>query len=513
VYPPKSFSLWLSLPLLNLGAGNGRMIFKTIPLVTFFIIIPLFYFWIPYRHRWTFLLLASGAFYLYHSWRWEYLSLLFLLTLINYSTALWMEGCKSSLKKKTFFSLSILSNLGILFLFKYFIFFSHSIGTIFDSPSIWSKTLSTDFILPVGISFYTFKNLSYSIDVYRTHQKPERHFGIYALYVAFFPQILAGPIERATRFLPQFYERFNFDDQRIASGFKLIFWGIFQKLVIADNLGLLVDPIYNHPAQFQGLSLTLATVFFAFQIFCDFSGYSDMAIGLGQVMGFKTMANFNRPYLSTSVAEFWRRWHISLSTWLRDYLYIPLGGNRVPALRWYWNLFFVFLICGLWHGANWTFILWGGLHGFFLIFSIMTQSIRRRANEAIGLDHIPKLHHFLKILTTFFLVCFAWIFFRANNISDALYIISHLGVGWSEILHWETLKSALGSQHNYFQWMVGVASIGFIMVTHFLQRRGRIMDRLAQEPVLFRWAIYYVLILAFLLLRPSETRMFIYFQF
>jgi D-alanyl-lipoteichoic acid acyltransferase DltB (MBOAT superfamily) len=275
--------------------------------------------------------------------------------------------------------------------------------------------------------------MSYAIDVYRGEKTPEKHLGIYALYISFFPQLLAGPIERSTRLIPQLHKKFDFDYERVTRGLRFVLWGLFMKLVIADTLALLVDPVYNNPQQYDGIHLILATLFYTFQIYCDFAGYSHIAIGVAEVFGYKTMQNFDHPYIAQSSSDFWRRWHISLSTWLRDYLYIPLGGNRLSLSQRYFNLFIVFLICGLWHGANWTFIVWGGLHGLYLIFSLMTQGIRNGICRMLKLDYAPHIHKALKILVTFSLVSFAWISFRANSMTDALYIISHLTAQWGSV--------------------------------------------------------------------------------
>ena len=348
------------------------MVFNSVKFLFFFVIVITIYFSIPHRFRWIWLLGAS--YYFYMSWKPLYIFLIVITTLITYYAAIRMGQTDLRSRRKKFLFFSLLSNLGLLFVFKYYNFFNDSLRTLFQEYHLFYRIPSFDLILPLGISFYIFKSLSYTIDVYRGDKAPERHLGFFALYVSFFPQLLAGPIERATRFLPQLYEKFDFDYPRVTKGLKLMLWGLFQKMVIADNLATLVDSVYNDPSHHQGISLILATFFFAFQIYCDFSGYSDIAIGAAQVLGIKTMDNFNRPYFSKSIPEFWRRWHISLSTWFRDYFYIPLGGNRVSIPRWYFNLFFVMLICGFWHGANWTFIVWGGLHGFYLaIFSDHTR--------------------------------------------------------------------------------------------------------------------------------------------
>jgi D-alanyl-lipoteichoic acid acyltransferase DltB (MBOAT superfamily) len=469
------------------------------------------YFAIPYRFRWVLLLCAS--YYFYICWKPVYALLLFLSTFVVYYAGIQMGKTEIKSKRKKFLILSLFSNLGLLFLFKYYHFFNDSLRTLFAQYNLFYGIPALKFLLPVGISFYTFKSLSYSIDVYRGNQAPEKHLGIFALYVAFFPQLLAGPIERSTRLLPQLRKAFYFDYQRVTEGAKLIFWGLFQKVVVADTLSTLVDSVYDKPTQYTGISFAVATVFFAFQIYCDFSGYSDIAIGAAQILGYRTMENFNRPYFSKSIAEFWRRWHISLSSWFRDYLYIPLGGNRVSIPRGYLNLLVVFLLCGLWHGANWTFVIWGGLHGGYLVFSNVTQRARERVVQKLGLENTPRLSKSLKVLTTFIFVCFAWIFFRSNSVSDAFYIVSHLLTGWETVFNMETLRDGLSLGPSRFQWIVGTASIGLVLFVQLLQRQGRVIDQLSKKPVWLRWSIYYAMISIFLLCGSLQSKEFIYFQF
>ncbi len=464
------------------------------------------YFVIPHRFRWILLLCVSYFFYM--SSQPGYVLLIILLTVINYFAAIGMEKQPSLSKRKRILLFSLTFHLGLLLIFKYYNFFNESLMTLFEYYHLSYSLPAFHFLLPVGISFYTFKSLSYGIDVYRGDMKAERHFGRFALYVAFFPQLLAGPIERAKRLLPQFHEKVDFDSQGVSQGLRLMLWGFFQKMVIADNLAPLVDAVYNHPTQYEGAPLAIATLFFAFQIYCDFSGYSDIAIGAAQVLGFRTMDNFNRPYFSKSIQEFWRRWHISLSTWFRDYLYIPLGGNRVSVPRWYFNVLSVLVICGLWHGANWTFILWGGIHGFYLVFSAFTQGARKRVYQAVGLNRLPELHAYLKGVITFSLVCFAWIFFRANHLSDALYIVSHLFTGWE----------SLGIEAFYlgplkFNLSIGVASIGILFLVHILQGEKSFSQWLSEKQIWVRWPAYYSMILAILLVGQFGSKEFIYFQF
>jgi alginate O-acetyltransferase complex protein AlgI len=487
------------------------MLFNSVLFLFFFAIVMAIYFTIPYRFRWALLLIASYIFYMRS--KPAYIALIIILTLINYYTGLQMGKTEKKSKRKKFLIFAVLGNLGLLFIFKYYDFFNHSLNVIFGHYHLSYEIPALHFILPVGISFYTFKSLSYAIDVYRGDKSPEKHLGYFALYVAFFPQLLAGPIERATRFLPQLYEKFDFDYSRVTKGLKLMLWGLFQKMVIADNLATLVDPVYNDPTHHQGISLILATIFFSFQIYCDFSGYSDIAIGAAQVLGIKTMENFSRPYFSKSIPEFWRRWHISLSKWFRDYLYIPMGGNRVSIPRWYFNLFIVLLICGLWHGANWTFIVWGGLHGIYLVFSAFTQNIREKIHKALDLDRVPRLHNYLKVMVTFFLVSFAWIFFRANTMSDAIYVISNLFSGWGDVLTFDVLNNMPSWRPLKFELAVSLISIGILLVIHLKERRGNIIDWFSEKPSWVRWPVYYSLILSILLFGNFGSKQFIYFQF
>jgi alginate O-acetyltransferase complex protein AlgI len=487
------------------------MLFNSMPFLFFFAIVVAVYFVIPYRFRW--ILLLSASYYFYISWKPAYVILIAMTTLVTYYTGIRMGKITAKSKRKIMLILSLFFNLGFLFVFKYYNFFNDSLRVIFQHFNLFYGSPALNVLLPIGISFYIFKNLSYAIDVYRGEQSPEKRLGYYAVYVAFFPQLLAGPIERATRFLPQLYERFGFDYQRVTQGLKLMLWGLFQKMVIADNLAPLVDSVYNDPMHHHGISLLLATLFFAFQIYCDFAGYSDMAIGAAQVMGFTTMDNFNRPYFSKSIPEFWRRWHISLSTWFRDYLYIPMGGNRVSIPRWYFNLFIVLLICGLWHGANWTFIVWGGLHGIYLVFSTASQNIREKIHKAIGLDRVPRLHAYLKVTVTFLLVCFAWIFFRANSLTDALYIVLHLFAGWKDIFRFNIFNSIPSWEPFRLELVIAVASIGVLILVHLLQRRGSVVQILSQKPTWVRWSVYYSIILSILLFGNFGSKQFIYFQF
>ncbi len=488
------------------------MLFNSLDFLIFFPIVTILYLLLPQKLRWVMLLTASCIFYMFFVP--VYILILFFTIIIDYISGIYIERLQDK-KKKLFLIISVLSNIGILFVFKYFNFFNENISYIARLLH-WNYPIENLWILlPIGLSFHTFQSLSYVIEVYRGHQKAERHLGIYALYVMFYPQLVAGPIERPQNMLHQFYEYHKFDYKRVTSGLKLMAWGFFKKVVIADRLALFVNQVYNNSNEYTGFTLVIATIFFSFQIFCDFSGYSDIAIGAAQVMGFKLMTNFRRPYLSKSVAEFWRRWHISLSTWFKDYVYISLGGNRVSKSRWMLNLLVTFLISGLWHGANWTYIIWGGLNGLFQIISYITRNMRGRVTHVLRLGKLPRLYSVLQIAFTFILVSFTWIFFRANSMADAVHIISHIPEGLFDagVIKAQLVElSSIGFDKYYF-------ILSFILIiimegVHFLEESGKNMwEIISTKPAAVRYTAYYILILAILLLGEFGSNEFIYFQF
>ncbi len=492
------------------------MLFNSASFLIFFPMVLAFYFAIPHRFRWS--LLLFGSYYFYMCWKPEYVVLIVISTIIDYYSGIQMGKREEKAKRRPFLLLSLAANLGLLFSFKYFNFFSESVREAFNYFNVFYDVPTFDLLLPVGISFYTFQTLSYSIEVYNGRQSPERHLGIFALYVSFFPQLVAGPIERSTNLLPQFSKRQVYDYDRVVDGLKIMLWGLFKKVVIADRLAFYVDAIYNQPGEYQGLSVLVATYFFAFQIYCDFSGYSDMAIGAAKVMGFDLMENFRRPYFSKSIAEFWRRWHISLSTWFRDYVYIPLGGNRVVKWRWYYNLMVVFVVSGLWHGANWTFVVWGGLHGFYLVFSIMTADVRARllgrlrlesmpALRAAGVRMSPSMVKWMQVFVTFHLVLLAWIFFRANNISEAFLLLGQI-FSWNEASTVLTIPG-FGVREMVTSFLV----IGVLLVVHLVERRQNFREYLAQRSVWVRTSVYAGCVVAIAVLGKFDAKQFIYFQF
>jgi len=494
------------------------MLFNSIDFLIFFPIVTILYFAIPHKYRWLLLLVASCIFYM--AFIPIYILFLFLLILIDYSAAIFIEKSEGS-KRKLYLIISIFSTCLALFIFKYFNFFNVNFAVVARFFH-WNYPIHLlKLVLPIGLSFHTFQSLSYVIEVYRKRQKTERNIGIYALYVMFYPQLVSGPIERPYNLIHQFYENHYFDYKRVTDGLKLMVWGMFKKVVIADRLAFFVNQAYNNTGDYSGISFIVATVFFAYQIYCDFSGYSDIAIGSAQVMGFTLMNNFTRPYFAKSVADFWRRWHISLSTWFRDYVYIPLGGNRVSPPRHYFNLFISFLTSGLWHGANWTFLIWGALNGIYIIFETMTAKIREKIIWLIRLDKAPAMHKIIQAFTTFLLISFSWIFFRANSIKDAFYVIAHLFTGVPGFL-FNLIKNPLAAAseyHNLFlmgqsyrEFIIAILAILLLESVHLLQRKGSVRAAVSKTPLLLRWALYIAIVLIILNF-GKVAQPFIYFQF
>ena len=485
------------------------MLFNSFTFLIFFPVVVTIYFVIPHRFRWAWLLLSSCYFYM--AFIPIYILILFFTIAIDYAAGILIENAKGR-RRKAWLVMSIFANVGVLAVFKYFNFLSanaNAIAEVFHWPYEFPIL---GIILPIGLSFHTFQAMSYTIEVYRGRQPAERNLGIYALYVMFFPQLVAGPIERPQNLLPQFYEEHVFEYERVTRGLRLMAMGLFMKVVIADRLARYVNVVYNNPTDFQGLSLVVATLFFAFQIYCDFAGYSLVAIGTAEVMGFRLMKNFDRPYLSRSISQFWSRWHISLSSWFRDYVYIPLGGNRVAPPRWYFNLFITFLLSGLWHGANWTFVIWGGLNGFYLIFSLFTQQARESFSRAIGLASRPSLHAVISVAITFTLTCIAWVFFRAHTLTDAMHVFSATLA--TPTLH-QIIPDAIRAEGiSKFEVLYCFLLIAGLMTFEVISTRINVARQFRLQPVWVRWPVYYATCMAIWLLGIStEAKAFIYFQF
>ena len=471
------------------------MLFNSISFLIFFPIVVSLYFSIPHKFRWA-LLLASSV-YFYMNFIPVYILILFFLIILDYVMAILIENNQGS-KRKVYLIISIISTCATLFVFKYFNFFNINITAIANLLD-WNYSIAAlSLALPIGLSFHTFQSLGYVIDVFKGNQKAERHLGIYALYVLFFPQLVAGPIERAKNLIHQFYEEHLFEYKRVTDGLKLMLWGFFKKVVIADRLAVMVNTIYNNPTNFTGLPLILATIFFAFQIYCDFSGYTDIARGAAKVLGFNLMENFKRPYFARSISEFWKRWHISLSSWFRDYVYIPLGGSKVSTKKWQINILIVFILSGFWHGAAWTFIIWGLLHGIYLIFEATTTPLKNRIFKFINYSKITNI---IEICITFILVNIGWVFFRANSITDAVYILTHFFQGLNL------------NGFNITEIYVAFMLILIMEYIQLAQEHGNINHFLNSKSLIIRWSIYIIMLLMILIFGIFTSQKFIYFQF
>jgi len=478
------------------------MLFNSFEFLYFFLVVTTCYFVLPHKLRWMLLLVSSCYFYM--AFVPVYILILFGTIIIDYMAGICIEKKITAQKQQQarfFLIVSLIANIGILAVFKYYNFFIDNTHVLFQSLGMPVELPYLKILLPIGLSFHTFQAMSYTIEVYRGNQKAERHFGIYALYVMFYPQLVAGPIERPQQMLHQFYEKKTFDYDGVKKGLLLMLFGFFKKVVIADRLGTITDLVFDHPQDYPASSLILAAVCFSFQIYCDFSGYTDIAIGSARVMGFKLMENFNQPYHSRSIAEFWNRWHISLSGWFRDYLYIPLGGNRVALPKWCFNLTIVFLLSGLWHGANWTFIVWGLLHAFYMMTGKLSEKWRNKMASFI----LPRawMMNSMNVALTFFLVTIAWIFFRANNLNDALYFIAHM------FKYDVTVKLPGGLVYI-------LLSLGLVLVLELiqlLQNRVDLYAWLNKQHLIVRWMTYYAIIAAIIYFGEFDEVQFVYFQF
>mgnify|MGYP006079307453 CR=1 FL=1 len=403
------------------------MLFNSIDFAIFLPIVFVLYWLVANKNlKFQNLLLLLSSYFFYTWWDWRFLSLIVFSSTIDYIIGLRLSNTTNESKRKFLLLTSIFINIGFLGFFKYFNFFSESFAQAFTLLGQPFEASRLNIILPVGISFYTFQTLSYSIDVYKRKMAPTKDIIAFFSFVSFFPQLVAGPIERATNLLPQFYKKRNFDYLKAVDGLKQILWGLFKKVVIADNCAIIVNDIFANYASYSGSTLILGAIFFAFQIYGDFSGYSDIAIGTSRLFGFNLMQNFAFPYFSRDIAEFWRRWHISLSTWFRDYLYIPLGGSRVSSSKKIRNIFIIFIVSGFWHGANWTFIIWGALNAFYFLPLLLLKTNRTNLSIVAQGKIFPTIREVVNILMTFFLTVFAWIFFRAESVNHAINYISKI---------------------------------------------------------------------------------------
>ena len=495
------------------------MLFNSLHYLIYLPIVVGGYFLCPHRWRWLLLLIASYYFYMCWSADYavkvEYALLLLVSTTVAYTAGVGIAATDNVYRKKLFLWSSITVLLGILFTFKYYNFATDSLQSALTALKIPFAMPVSHLLLPIGISFYTFQKISYVVDVYNGSSKVEKHFGIFAVYSCFFPQLVAGPIERPKHLLYQFYEKHDFSYENAIAGLRQIIWGVFKKVVVADRIAILVTAAYGDPHSYVGLPLLVATIFYAFQIYCDFSGYTDIALGSAKLIGFDLMANFRQPYFSKSIPEFWRRWHISLSTWFKDYLYIPLGGSRVVKWRWYYNLFITFFISGLWHGSNWKWGAWGALHGVYMVGDSIFGGIRDQVHGKLKNVFAQKSFDWFNVALTFALVTVAWIPFRAASLSDAWFIFTHL---FSGVSHWLDLGASSlqfrGMGLNVTELLLSVIFIGIVVTYDFIDSRGGVWERLKTKPLPVRWAVYYALLNLVLFFGPyNQAQNFIYFQF
>lgn len=490
------------------------MFFNSIEFLIFFPIVVLLYFAVPDKAKKFWLLVAS--FYFYMCWNAKYALLLLVSTLISYLCGIGIEKCNKTVQKKWLVAASLLSNLGILFTFKYVQFFSQILEEVLSLLHIQVTIPSLNLLLPVGISFYTFQALGYVIDVYRGEIPAERNFVRYALFVSFFPQLVAGPIERSKNMLPQILSpgKFNFEEAK--EGFLLMLWGFFLKIVIADRIAIFVDEVYGNYSIYPKIHLILATMLFAFQIYCDFYGYSIIALGTARILGFSLTENFNAPYFSTSVAKFWKNWHISLTSWFRDYIYIPMGGNKKGALRKYINILVVFLVSGLWHGASLSFVIWGGLNGLYQVVGSLTENLRNRLSRILHANRQMPVCLFIRGLITFALVDISWIFFRAEGVKEAVGIIKAM---LSRHNPWSSPEKSLFAcglnTKNFAFLMVCLIILG---IADIFKKKGIVIHKALLKRSNLLLCLIIPLIIIFILTfgkyGPAfDARNFIYFQF
>lgn len=483
------------------------MLFNSIDFAIFLPIVFILYWFVTNNNlKLQNLLIVIASYVFYGLWDWRFLSLIFFSTIVDYTVGLKLKNEENQFKRKALLWASALVNLGFLGVFKYYNFFLENFITTFSFFGYEIQGNSLNIILPVGISFYTFQTLSYTIDVYKRKLEPTKDFISFSAFVSFFPQLVAGPIERATNLLPQFNRKRTFDYSEAVDGMRQILWGLFKKIVIADNCAGFADQIFNNSAEMNGSTLVLGALFFTFQIYGDFSGYSDIAIGTSRLFGFKLMRNFAFPYFSRDIAEFWRRWHISLSTWFRDYLYIPLGGSRGGTSMKIRNTFIIFIVSGFWHGANWTFIVWGALNAIYFLPLLLSNKNRKHLQIVAQNKYLPTAKELVMILTTFGLTVFAWIFFRAENMGHALEYISGI------------LSSSLFEAPEFSEKGKAFTTIIFtalFVLVEWVGREGKYaiqnIDLTWNRPL--RYAFYYILIFSIFRFGNLNENQFIYFQF
>ncbi len=487
------------------------MLFNTIDFAIFLPIVFAIYWFVVNRNlKLQNLLIVAASYTFYGWWDWRFLSLILFSTLVDYTIGISLSKENKATRRKVLLWTSVLVNLGFLGFFKYYNFFLDNFLHAFSFFGIEISISSLNIILPVGISFYTFQTLSYTIDVYKRKLEPTKDFMAFAAFVSFFPQLVAGPIERATNLLPQFYKKRSFDYNKAVDGLRQILWGLFKKIVIADNAAQIANEIFNNSEVYSGGTLVLGAIFFTFQIYGDFSGYSDIAIGTSRLFGFNLKQNFNFPYFSRNIAEFWRRWHISLSTWFRDYLYIPLGGSRGSALVKVRNVFAIFIVSGFWHGANWTFIMWGALNAIYFLPLLLTKKNRNNLDTVAQGKVLPSLKEFSLMGITFGMTVFAWIFFRAESMRHAISYIYDMLKG---LLRKPSYIQTVDVINTHIGYTLPFLVILFVLIEWMGRESQYAIEHLGVKwKTPFRYIFYYVIIITIFML-GGENQEFIYFQF
>lgn len=518
------------------------MSFTSIEFLVFLPLAAAIFFIIPHARRWIWLLATSVFFFCYVYYttydpaRIPYYVFIFLsvvsVILIDYVLGISIESRRQTekIKSRVLLVIGIIYPIVLLILFKYLNFFDSVVADCAAILHLHYPRHVLELIAPIGISYYTFQSISYLIEVHRGTIKAERHLGILSLYFIFFPKLIIGPIERPQNLIPQFYREQKFEYRRVVDGMKLMAWGFFKKLVIADRLAIVVNEVFNSPHDYWGIYFIIGACFFSIQIYCDFSGYTDIAIGAGEVFGFRLMENFRRPFLAPTIADLWRRWHISLVSWFRDYVYIPLGGNRVSKLRWQFNMFLTFILSGIWHGANWTFLIWAALNGFYVLVSDWTAPIRHTFRTLLHFEKFPRIHLWMGRLFTFLLFSFAAIFFRANSTYDALYIVRHLftRVGATMLafirLDFIMVKSLLivPTKNTIFgfskpafssEMIMTVGGLAALLFIEVLQEKTRLRTLISGKPWYLRWSLYILLLYSIFFLGVFANQQFLYFKF
>lgn len=490
------------------------MLFNSWEFLVFFPIVAFLYFILPKKLKNFWLLIAS--YYFYMSWNPIYALLMLFSTIITYISGLLIQRSNQKRSKKLIVALSFSINLGILFFFKYTNFLISNINFLFKSSSLNTSIIPLNIILPVGISFYTFQALSYTIDTYKQNIKAENNFINYALFVSFFPQLVAGPIEKSRDLLPQLESFKKFDLERFKSGLYLIVWGFFQKLFISNMLAVIVDNVYNNYSQYSGVHFWIASFAFAIQIYTDFSAYTDIATGCARILGFNLSINFLRPYFSKSIAEFWRRWHITLGAWFKEYVYFPLGGSRGSKFNFYRNIFVVFVLSGLWHGASWTFIIWGIIHAFYQIIGDITSTVRSKVKMSLNVDESRSYYKIWQIICVFLLVTISWVFFRSKSLTQAKFIFKRMMLLDVKAFFDQAILSKAITYNTSALFFV-ILNVGILLAASLYRRNRSISALVSRQHVFVRYSFYIVLMTAMVFYWVSGQSLvnstFIYFQF